>query len=155
MPPDPASVDVARKERQTGHKRTYQACRACRTAKLRCDLGDPDAPHEPPCRRCLRTGRECVFGGVYHRADRRSAVSPRSLRDPRGISIIDGGAWNGGAMEWKEEEDLGNHAAQPSSSTYVHECHFSQSWLIQIDPTLFIKMHIRHTGRPRLLHYSL
>ncbi|GAA5904907.1 hypothetical protein JCM5296_006140 [Sporobolomyces johnsonii] len=42
-------------------KRTYRACQPCRSRKLKCDLGDPDNPSEPPCRRCRRESRECVF----------------------------------------------------------------------------------------------
>jgi hypothetical protein len=50
------------------HKRTYRACLACRTAKLRCDLGSVDAPSAPPCRRCRRTGRPGQFSESYQRA---------------------------------------------------------------------------------------
>ncbi|GAA5854495.1 hypothetical protein JCM8547_004863 [Rhodosporidiobolus lusitaniae] len=42
-------------------KRTYRACQPCRARKLKCDLGDPDNPSEPPCKRCRRESRECVF----------------------------------------------------------------------------------------------
>lgn len=68
MPPsDPSSTAQRKEQRPQPHRRTYQACTACRSAKLRCDLGDPDKPNDPPCKRCLRTGRNCVFGGVYLR----------------------------------------------------------------------------------------
>ncbi|WWC95609.1 hypothetical protein V866_002474 [Kwoniella sp. B9012] len=50
-------------------KRNYQACAPCRAAKLRCDLGNPDAPDSPPCRRCLRTHRQCVFNAIYGREE--------------------------------------------------------------------------------------
>ncbi|WWC86561.1 uncharacterized protein L201_001438 [Kwoniella dendrophila CBS 6074] len=53
--------------KKANHVRTYQACESCRAAKLRCDLGSPDAPHDPPCRRCLRTGRQCNFTKTYQR----------------------------------------------------------------------------------------
>ncbi|KAH3673121.1 hypothetical protein WICMUC_003877 [Wickerhamomyces mucosus] len=43
------------------YKRNYQACLNCRTRKVRCDLGPVDAPHSPPCARCLRERRECIF----------------------------------------------------------------------------------------------
>ncbi|GAA5937232.1 uncharacterized protein JCM15063_002846 [Sporobolomyces koalae] len=42
-------------------KRTYRACQPCRSRKLKCDLGDPENPSKPPCRRCRREARECVF----------------------------------------------------------------------------------------------
>lgn len=33
----------------------------CRSRKAKCDLGDIDAPREPPCSRCKRESRECTF----------------------------------------------------------------------------------------------
>ncbi|GAA5821960.1 hypothetical protein JCM11251_004797 [Rhodosporidiobolus azoricus] len=47
--------------KQPRPKRTYRACQPCRARKLKCDLGDPDNPSEPPCKRCRRESRECVF----------------------------------------------------------------------------------------------
>ncbi|KAH3682169.1 hypothetical protein WICPIJ_006866 [Wickerhamomyces pijperi] len=43
------------------YKRNYKACLNCRTRKVRCDLGPYDSPHDPPCARCLRERRECIF----------------------------------------------------------------------------------------------
>ncbi|KAK8853344.1 hypothetical protein IAR55_004048 [Kwoniella newhampshirensis] len=42
-------------------KRGYRACLHCRSRKAKCDLGDIDAPSSPPCSRCKRESRECVF----------------------------------------------------------------------------------------------
>nr|XP_018260769.1 specific RNA polymerase II transcription factor [Kwoniella dejecticola CBS 10117]OBR82927.1 specific RNA polymerase II transcription factor [Kwoniella dejecticola CBS 10117] len=42
-------------------KRGYRACVHCRLRKARCDLGDVNAPSEPPCSRCRREQRDCVF----------------------------------------------------------------------------------------------
>ncbi|OCF34202.1 specific RNA polymerase II transcription factor [Kwoniella heveanensis BCC8398] len=42
-------------------KRGYRACLHCRARKAKCDLGDIDAPSSPPCSRCRRESRECVF----------------------------------------------------------------------------------------------
>ncbi len=42
-------------------KRNYVACLNCRTRKVKCDLGSVDDPHEPPCARCKRERKECVF----------------------------------------------------------------------------------------------
>ncbi|GAA5916970.1 hypothetical protein JCM6882_005074 [Rhodosporidiobolus microsporus] len=47
--------------KQNRPKRTYRACQPCRARKLKCDLGDPDNPSEPPCKRCRRESRDCVF----------------------------------------------------------------------------------------------
>ncbi|WWC60242.1 uncharacterized protein I303_102808 [Kwoniella dejecticola CBS 10117] len=62
-------------------KRTYQACAPCRTAKLRCDLGNPDAPHDPPCRRCSRTHRECIFTPIYGREDLSRSFNPPNINE--------------------------------------------------------------------------
>lgn len=42
-------------------KRSFKACLNCRTRKTKCDLGPPSSPQEPPCARCRRERRECVF----------------------------------------------------------------------------------------------
>ncbi|EKG11013.1 hypothetical protein MPH_12016 [Macrophomina phaseolina MS6] len=47
--------------RRRGYRRNYQACEACKKQKGRCDLGSPDNP-KPPCTRCRRARKECVFG---------------------------------------------------------------------------------------------
>ncbi|ODO05134.1 hypothetical protein L198_01822 [Cryptococcus wingfieldii CBS 7118] len=62
MPPAPTRPPSGKT-----HVRAYQACQPCRIAKLKCNLGDPDAPHDPPCDRCHRSGRQCVFGKPYSR----------------------------------------------------------------------------------------
>ncbi|CAN6637448.1 transcriptional activator Aro80p [Trichomonascus vanleenenianus] len=43
-------------------RRSYKACLNCRDRKVRCDLGDLSNPYKPPCVRCRREGKECVFG---------------------------------------------------------------------------------------------
>lgn len=42
-------------------KRNYKACLNCRIRKIKCDLGPADNPHPPPCERCRRQQRECLF----------------------------------------------------------------------------------------------
>ncbi|KAI9694199.1 MAG: hypothetical protein M1822_003470 [Bathelium mastoideum] len=68
---------------QAGHTRTYQgllcmkteklpfakiaptvACIPCRRRKVRCDLGPPDKPHDPPCKRCRRESKDCFFSAT-------------------------------------------------------------------------------------------
>ncbi|KAF2825850.1 hypothetical protein CC86DRAFT_293862 [Ophiobolus disseminans] len=55
------------------HTRTYQACIPCRRRKVRCNLGPVgtlsadvprDHPHDPPCQRCRREGKECFFSAT-------------------------------------------------------------------------------------------
>ncbi|KAK8853288.1 hypothetical protein IAR55_003992 [Kwoniella newhampshirensis] len=56
-------VNKKKKEDKEGYtpKRGYRACVHCRLRKARCDLGDVNAPSEPPCSRCRREQRDCVF----------------------------------------------------------------------------------------------
>ncbi|CCF58483.1 hypothetical protein KAFR_0E03310 [Kazachstania africana CBS 2517] len=42
-------------------RRSYKACLNCRARKVKCDLGPYDNPHPPPCVRCKREQRECLF----------------------------------------------------------------------------------------------
>lgn len=45
------------------YQRTYKACIPCRQRKSKCDLGTGPSglPTGPPCVRCRRELRECVF----------------------------------------------------------------------------------------------
>jgi hypothetical protein len=61
-------------------RRTYQACVPCREKKVKCYLGAPDHPAEPPCLRCRRSGRACVFDDKT-RGGRRERKRP--LEDPQ------------------------------------------------------------------------
>ncbi|WVW87145.1 hypothetical protein I302_109202 [Kwoniella bestiolae CBS 10118] len=94
---------------RTGPKRTYQACAPCRAAKLRCDLGDPDAPNGPPCRRCLRTHRDCVFNAIYGREElsRCGQSSQRPKNVNAGLNIPEQGNNDGRAV----------HGAGPSTDS--------------------------------------
>ncbi len=79
-------------------RRAYKACLWCRSRKCKCDLGDLDSPSEPPCSRCRREGRECLF--VESRRGQRSksaALVPTSERadklDPPSVgkmSVLEG-----------------------------------------------------------------
>ncbi|KAJ5221215.1 uncharacterized protein N7469_010102 [Penicillium citrinum] len=57
-------MDGARPSRpDRPYQRTYKACIPCRARKAKCDLGTgPDGlPIGPPCARCRREMRECIF----------------------------------------------------------------------------------------------
>ncbi|KAL2861509.1 hypothetical protein BJX68DRAFT_7090 [Aspergillus pseudodeflectus] len=66
------------------YKRTYKACIPCRQRKAKCDLGElPDgSPMGPPCAKCRREQRQCVFSETraWERKKKRGsqddAVSP-------------------------------------------------------------------------------
>ncbi|KAF8418162.1 hypothetical protein EV426DRAFT_539816, partial [Tirmania nivea] len=68
-------------------KRSYQACMPCRSRKVKCDLGNPDAPNAPPCARCRREGKECVFSGPRASTKRRQDVGEDGARGSEGNSI--------------------------------------------------------------------
>ncbi|KAI5478716.1 DUF250 domain contaning protein [Pseudohyphozyma bogoriensis] len=59
----------------------YVSCANCRKRKARCDLGDLDAPHEPPCTRCRREGAECTFL-PSRRGGQRPFNAGKRKRDP-------------------------------------------------------------------------
>lgn len=42
-------------------RRVFRACLNCRTRKIKCDLGPVDQPNDPPCVRCKRERKECIF----------------------------------------------------------------------------------------------
>jgi Fungal Zn(2)-Cys(6) binuclear cluster domain len=57
--------------------RSYQACVPCRKRKVKCDLGDPGSPSDPPCRRCRREHKDCYFQDLRTR----KASPPKVDRD--------------------------------------------------------------------------
>ncbi|KAL4804496.1 hypothetical protein BDV18DRAFT_162260 [Aspergillus unguis] len=74
------------------YQRTYKACIPCRQRKAKCDLGElPDgSPIGPPCAKCRREQRDCVFSETraWERKKKREAqeeVSP-SLNRRRKLS---------------------------------------------------------------------
>ncbi|KAF7719651.1 Fungal Zn(2)-Cys(6) binuclear cluster domain-containing protein [Penicillium ucsense] len=75
-------MDGARPSRpDRPYQRTYKACIPCRQRKAKCDLGTgPDGlPIGPPCARCRREMRECIF--PEKRAWERSRKRGRSPDD--------------------------------------------------------------------------
>ncbi|KAL5480780.1 hypothetical protein ACEPAI_9720 [Sanghuangporus weigelae] len=75
-----SSVDLAPSAEQS-RRRAYKACLHCRSRKAKCDLGDIDAPGQPPCARCKRERRECVFAPSYRggKIIRRNTDPPADL----------------------------------------------------------------------------
>ncbi|WWC64751.1 uncharacterized protein I303_107362 [Kwoniella dejecticola CBS 10117] len=73
------SGEVESRSKPEKIKRGYRACLHCRSRKAKCDLGDIDAPSSPPCSRCKRESRECVFapsrrGGNNRKRDRKESL---------------------------------------------------------------------------------
>lgn len=67
-------------------KRTFAACLSCRTRKVKCDLGNVDEPGEPPCLRCKRERKECVFVESKRGGGGSGFKHKKSLEDTRYIS---------------------------------------------------------------------
>ncbi|KAK0550908.1 zinc finger transcriptional activator [Tilletia horrida] len=81
---DPSSSAVGDTSQGKGYRRSYKACDSCRARKIRCDLGDLDAPSDPPCKRCKRERQECTFTtGVRGNRHGRSNVSARAASSSR------------------------------------------------------------------------
>lgn len=92
-------------------RRNYKACLNCRTRKVRCDLGPLDAPHDPPCARCKRERKECVFA-----ESRRGGIPPAKKRkhDERSKSQTPTPV---AAPHFKAQTELFSSTAAPASSS--------------------------------------
>jgi len=84
-------------------KRNYMACLNCRIRKVKCDLGDVNSPHSPPCARCKRERKECIFverkkGGTRGKpvTKRRKLLEEvgKNYVTPSGIRSIDSNSIN-------------------------------------------------------------
>ncbi|CCH60675.1 hypothetical protein TBLA_0D01670 [Henningerozyma blattae CBS 6284] len=53
--------DKKSKGKSVRWRRSYKACINCRLKKVKCDLGPLENPHSPPCVRCKREARDCIF----------------------------------------------------------------------------------------------
>lgn len=97
----PASRSVGAPDGDAGStkkdfQRSFKACDGCRTKKVKCELGDLAAPSEPPCARCKREMRPCLFTmstrgrGPKARSSRSQAFGAHHLaKNPRTSSAHD------------------------------------------------------------------
>lgn len=60
------------------HTRAYKACLTCRQRKAKCDLGESG---QPPCYKCRRELRECVFEAERQYGAKRRKVADRDHDD--------------------------------------------------------------------------
>ncbi|KIV99445.1 uncharacterized protein PV09_08874 [Verruconis gallopava] len=78
-PASPAASNASSPPKKS-HLRTYQACIACRKRKVKCDMGDVENPHDPPCARCKRERKPCEFDD-----QRRKTNNKRSRSETNGF----------------------------------------------------------------------
>ncbi|ONH75868.1 Transcriptional activator ARO80 [Pichia kudriavzevii] len=69
-------------------KRNYVACLNCRTRKVKCDLGSVDNPHDPPCARCKRERKECVFVDSKRGSTKQKTRTTQTVSHPNSINPI-------------------------------------------------------------------
>ncbi|KAG0158155.1 hypothetical protein PDIDSM_5668 [Penicillium digitatum] len=113
------------------YQRTYKACIPCRQRKAKCDLGTgPDGlPIGPPCARCRRELRECVFPEkrAWERS-RKRARSPESCEtdvSPRNSSQLTTTSPDTSILAQGRIQNL-HHAGEVTSST--PENNFQPEW---------------------------
>lgn len=91
-PPD-APLDSQNPKKRThpdDFKRAYKACINCRQRKAKCILdATPDGELKPPCQRCKREMRECVFRSERSWVKRRKPGETREQEDVN-LSAING-----------------------------------------------------------------
>jgi Fungal Zn(2)-Cys(6) binuclear cluster domain len=122
------------------HRRIYQACDPCRKRKVKCDLGSKpacavtafsadiatgvDKPHQPPCSRCRREHKECVFSATRRKRkqsrDADDASSDGGLgRDKRRLML---------STEDSQDEGVDYTYPYPSTSPYPQVANSAPQW---------------------------
>lgn len=97
-------------------KRNYVACLNCRTRKVKCDLGSVETPHDPPCARCKRERKECVFVESKRGTNRIKAHTshiPSNLVNPDNNN-------NSNPIIKSETENISINPILPLPSPYFH-----------------------------------
>lgn len=91
-------------------RRTYQACLNCRTRKVKCDLGPVDNPHDPPCVRCKRERKECIFTESNKRGGLRvanvSAIAENTANATASMSKAITSVFQGNTSEGSQQPDF-------------------------------------------------
>lgn len=81
MEAPPGSEGANHATRVNEYQRVYKACELCRRKKIRCILIGPGDPPGPPCARCKREMRECIFS--RERSTRKRDARERQRAGPR------------------------------------------------------------------------
>ncbi|KAK7544141.1 uncharacterized protein J3D65DRAFT_608645 [Phyllosticta citribraziliensis] len=106
--------------KRSSYRRNYQACEACKKQKGRCDLGSCDDP-QPPCTRCRRARRECVFGPS--RYSTKGAKYQANSSEPDQTTL---GGSNATASHGLPAPSLPSTASWPSTETTRQASHERQ-----------------------------
>ncbi|KAJ5347226.1 Fungal transcriptional regulatory protein [Penicillium brevicompactum] len=120
------------------YQRTYKACIPCRQRKAKCDLGtDSDGlPIGPPCARCRRELRECVFPEkrAWERSRKRARSpgsyepdeSPRHVRQLTATSPEDSIRSQGRTDYSRRASDLSNPT--PEANNFQQSPNLQSGW---------------------------
>ncbi|KAL5121458.1 hypothetical protein ACEQ8H_000530 [Pleosporales sp. CAS-2024a] len=89
IPPDGANGPSKKRTHPDDFKRAYKACINCRQRKAKCILGTgPDGGElKPPCQRCKREMRECVFRSERSWVKRRRPGEARENEQDEPVAI--------------------------------------------------------------------
>lgn len=103
-------------------KRGYKACLNCKTRKIKCDLGSFDNPRDPPCVRCKRERKECIFtehkrGGL--RVAKQSSVSIKEENAGKSMAEVITRVIQGQTLKQELDNDLDKLRNQPSDDISI------------------------------------
>ncbi|KAI5478696.1 hypothetical protein MNV49_004723 [Pseudohyphozyma bogoriensis] len=122
--PAPSAGNTDGEPKAKKQRRAYKACVGCKSKKLKCDLGDTENPSDPPCARCRRANKECVFvESKYERGARgigADASDARRMGAPVPASRVGGGGGGGAGASVYAVPSYGNHLASTSASPPLH-----------------------------------
>ncbi|WRT70130.1 uncharacterized protein IL334_007124 [Kwoniella shivajii] len=127
-----------KKDEKDGYvpKRGYRACVHCRLRKARCDLGDVNAPSEPPCSRCRREQRDCVFLPSKRRRKTSSAAEGgqrETSLDPSQAEVYPA---RGSSVTATSNPAPGNPATQQLNQSPYENKPTSKEWSIPTFPQI-------------------
>ncbi|BEI89708.1 uncharacterized protein CcaverHIS019_0210700 [Cutaneotrichosporon cavernicola] len=120
-----APLPPKRKDEDRTPKRGYRACVHCRLRKAKCDLGDVNAPSEPPCTRCRREQRNCVFLPSKRRRKNGDEEAKPEVYPAHGGSMGLGTSANG-AGESTHSHGASIHQSHAGSGTHPTPTHLTE-----------------------------
>jgi Fungal Zn(2)-Cys(6) binuclear cluster domain len=137
------------------HRRGYQACDPCRKRKVKCDLGSAstyiqydhrltlptgvDNPHNPPCMRCRREHKDCIFSTTRRKRKPSQEADDASSdggmgRDKRRLTVS--------THPDAQNDNVGYSYSYSASSPFPRNSNLGSHWQSQ-------GPHTSHTSQPR------